>query len=694
MRLTCCIFLALMAGSVAGDVRIIDEKMHHLRRGPGREWAEFAEVAEGEKLGVVFDAKKNDGEWTLRLRHRDVKQLWVMRLNGKEIGKLPQDENDTITYWALPAGAIVEGKNELVIATTSGAKEDVLIGEVAVIDRPKAEVLGEATVNVAVVDQEKATPLPCRLTIVDERGVLVETGTVREKKLAVRPGVVYSADGKASLKLAAGKYRVYAGRGFEYSIDEKVVEVKAGEALEVALKIRREVPTTGWVACDPHIHTFEYSRHGDATLHERMVTLAGEGVELAIATDHNLQVDFENAANEIGVRQYFTPVIGNEVTTGKGHFNVWPIPKDARLINFRLAGWEKLFADMREVAGDPVIILNHPRDIHSGFRPFDEKRFLRMTGEELDGRKLEANAIELVNSGATTSEPMAVYEDWFGLLNAGRKLTPVGASDSHDVSRYIVGQGRTYIRAKDDDAGKIDVGEAVKSLREGRTGVSYGLFVEMRVNGKWEPGDLASVTKEDLEVHIRVLGPSWTQAEIVELYGNGELLGRWDTRRFMRKAGVQFETMIGGPNLKRLMSHDVHLVAVARGPGVKEAYWPSAKAYQPTSERFTPYVIGSTAPVWVDGDGSGTFESARDYAERLVKESHGDLKILAVKMAGYDEAVMAQAAAVWRAHKPLPAIEASKESQVRWVRVWERYGKAVERSEALRAEEAKPASAR
>ena len=675
MRLTCCIFIALMCGVVRAEVRVLDEKMHHLRRGPGREWAEFAEVAEGEKLVVAFESKRNEKEWTLRVRHRDVKQLWVMKLNGKEIGKLPQDENDTITYWAAPAGVVAEGKNELVIATTSGAKEDVMLGEVALIDGPEAEVLGEATVNVGVTDAEKGSPLPCRLTIVDERGVLVETGTAKEKRLAIRPGVVYSADGKVALKLAVGKYRIYAGRGFEYSIDEKMVEAKAGQAVEVALKIRREVPTEGWVACDPHVHTFEYSRHGDATLHERMVTLAGEGVELAIAADHNLQVDFEKAANEVGVRQYFTPVIGNEVTTGKGHFNVWPIPKDTRLINFRATGWQKLFEDMRAVAGDPVIILNHPRDLHSGFRPFDEKRFIRMTGEEVDGQKVEANAIELVNSGATTSEPMAVYEDWFGLLNAGEKLVPMGASDSHDVSRYIVGQGRTYIRANDGDAGRIDVGEAVTNLREGKTAVSYGLLVEMEAHAE--------------TVRVRVLGPSWTQLSLVEVFANGKkVVERAVDQSGGRRGGIKFEEVF---DLR--FTHDVQLVAVARGLGVKGAFWPSAKPYQPTSEVFTPYVIGSTAPVWVDGDGSGSLESARDYAQRIVEQAGGDLKIVAEKLARYDDAVMAQAAAVWRSKRPLPVVDLTKGSMAKWVQAWEKYREAVERSEALRgnSKETRPA---
>ena len=46
-----------------------------------------------------------------------------------------------------------------------------------------------------------------------------------------------------------------------------------------------------------------------------MLTLAGEAIELPIATDHNKHIDYTDLAIELGVRKYFTPVIGNEVTT-------------------------------------------------------------------------------------------------------------------------------------------------------------------------------------------------------------------------------------------------------------------------------------------------------------------------------------------------------------------------------------------
>ena len=74
--------------------------MHHLRLGVAREWDEFPEQAEAAALVLPFDASANRNERTLRLRHRDLKQSWCVRVNGREVACLPPDEADTISYLA------------------------------------------------------------------------------------------------------------------------------------------------------------------------------------------------------------------------------------------------------------------------------------------------------------------------------------------------------------------------------------------------------------------------------------------------------------------------------------------------------------------------------------------------------------------------------------------------------------------
>lgn len=637
-------FLALASSSFAAEPRVLDGGLHHLRIDGPREWEEFPEAAEAASLALTFEAEPNEAEQTLRLRQYDVKQEWHVRLNGKELGRLRQDENEMVVYFAVPSGALTAGRNEVRVEQSVGGRavpDDVRIGEVALDSRPVREVLSEATVSVTVVDADSGGPIPARVTVLTPEGVLQTAGAESGGPLAVRPGVVYTASGAATFGLPAGRYVLHAGHGFEYTLASEEVTLAAGDRVEKKLAIRREVPTAGWVACDTHTHSLTHSGHGDATAEERMVTLAGEGVELAVATDHDVAIDYDPVARVVGVRRFFTPVIGDEVTTGVGHFNVFPLDPNGTLPDPKVTGWETLFDSIRRLPGRKAVILNHPRDLHRGYRPFGPERFNSVVAEPLDGRPLGFDAVEVVNSGATQVDPMLPVRDWMALLNVKPAVTPVGASDSHDVARYIVGQGRTYVRAGDADPGDIDVAEAIGSFLAGRAAVSYGLFAELTAGDRHGPGDLAAVDGEEVAVHVRVLGPHWTAAERVELFANGIKI---------REATVSGEAA-PSPGVKAVVTwalpkprHDVHLVAVARGPGIKGNYWRSAKPYQPTTPRWEPYVLGVSGAVWLDADGDGRRTAAREYAERLHAEAGGDLAKLVASLAGYDEAVAAHAA--------------------------------------------------
>ena len=627
--------------------------MHHLRSGAEREWAEFPAQPGGAELVRSFQASANARELTLRLRHRDLKQPWRVLLNDKEIARLPLDEADMVTFWAVPPGTLTDGANELRVRCAGTVSDDVMVGEATLIARARDEVLSDATVDVTVHDRAGGLAMPARITIANERGTLISVGNISSSDHAVRPGVVYTRTGAIALKLPAGRYVIHAGRGFEYGVASTTLAVDAGQRASRRLTIGREVDTAGWAAMDTHVHTGTYARHGDASIDERMLTLAAEGIELPVSTEHDTRIDFEPRARETGVRDRFTPIVGSEVTTpAAGHFNVFPLAREGTAIDRRAADWERLRQQLQQAANDPVIVLNHGRDVHGGFRPLGPTRHISIAGEAVDGRVLPANAMEVVNSGAVMTDLLALPRDWMGLLNRGVRLTPIGSSDSHDVSRYIVGQGRTYVRCEDGDAGAIDVARAAASVRRGQVNVSYGLLTEIDVESKG-PGEIVSVTG-DLNVTLRVKGPGWTRAEHVALYVNG-----WKVREQSisngTRAGVKWQATWRLPK----PAHDVHLVAIATGPGVSAPYWPTAKPYQPASIEFTPYVMGVSGAVFVDADGSGNFESALDYARREVSNTT-DWKALAARLAAYDEAVAVQAGSLLRVRD-----EASFESNVR-----------------------------
>ncbi len=617
---------------------VLDARLHHYRVGNVREWSDFPTRSEAAGMALTFQSSANAGEWTLRWRQQDVKQTWKVLLNHKEIGRLLNDENDTIVYLPLPPGSVQAGENRLTITQNGKEPDDIRVGEIRLEDRPRQRVLNQAQVEVTVVEavaKSKPVGVPCRLTITNAQGALMTVGAHSGKGLAVRPGVIYTANGKARFGLPPGEYTIQAGRGFEYNLATVRVSLKAGETSRQTLTLRREVPTEGWVSCDTHIHTLTYSGHGDCHIDERMVTLAGEGIELPIATEHNRAVAYESAAERADVRRYFTPVVGNEVTTAVGHFNIFPVLPNQPAPDFRGKDWKTIFGAI-DKNNPRVVILNHPRDLHAGFRPFGPEHHLAATGTNLDGWVLQANAMEVLNSGAQQTEIMRLFEDWFGLLNAGHLLTPVGSSDSHDVSRFIVGQGRTYIRCKDEHPDRIDVDEAVRRFQQGQVMVSLGLLAEITVNERYGPGELVP-GQDEVKVRVRVLGPGWTTADTVALYANGVKI-RSVTIEHGEKAGVKWS---GDWTLPRF-AHDVHLVAIATGPEVRTLAWPIAKPYQPTSPEVHRRVLGASGAIWIDGDGDGKRTPARVTAQRLLQQAGGAWKKALPSLANHDEAIAGQ----------------------------------------------------
>ncbi len=621
--------------------------MISLRKGAIPEWSTFPKKVDKELL-LSFDAQPNTTPYTLSLKQEDVKQQWRVVLNGKELAKLHQDENPMISYWPVPTKGLQQGKNSLQIIQADTLVDDIRVGEIKLHAMSMKDLLTQATIDITVTDQQTGNLLPSRITITTTDGTLQTVGAASNHHLAVRPGMIYTANGKATFGVPEGKYTLYATRGFEYGVDSIQVTVKKGDAIKKRLTIAREVPTPGWISADSHIHTYTYSRHGDASLAERAITIAGEGIELPILTDHNVHVAIGSTAIALNIRKYFTPVTGNEVTTKVGHFNVFPTSPTASPVSHLVENWQTLAKNLsiHQSSYKPipqVIILNHARDVHHQFRPFGEDRHIAVAGLNRDGWQLPANAMEIMNSGSQQTDQTQLFHDWLGMLNRGYFLTPIGSSDSHDVGRYLVGQARTYIECEDDDPGTITVDRAISNLLDGKVMVSFGLMAEVKANQVNTATRQMGAGKE-IEVKVTVLGPAWVRANKVTLYANGYKI-KEESMEDPGKRGVKWTKTWKIP----VSGQDVQLVALAQGPGNYRPFWPIAKPYQPVSSEWQPGVMGCSGAVWLDGDGDGKRTSSYHYAQKLVADAKGNMNKLVDQLSRYDVAVAVQAASILQA---------------------------------------------
>ena len=618
-------------------IRVLDPKVYHLGTLGFAEWEEFEKSKpHGRRLDVKFNAKANKETQTLLIGQRQVKFRWSVLLNNQRIGNLLGIDSKLVHTITVPPGKLREGENTLSIVAPK-ATDDIEVGPIRLASVPPAQLFRQSLI-VGIKDVDNGKSLPCRITITDESGALAALHPAPGQRLAHRPGVIYLSHGRARIGLLPGRYTVYASRGFEYSVAKTEVQIKANKFASLNLQLQREVPTPGLVATDTHIHTLTRSGHGDSNEEERMHTIAGEGIELAVATDHNHHADYRPVQKATGTSTFFTSVIGNEVTTKTGHFNAFPIAPKSPVPDYKLGDWTKLMAAMRATPGVRVVVLNHPRNTHSGFSPVAAENFNPVTGRNLHGAPYTFDAMEVVTSAAMQSDIMAPYRDWFAMLNWGHNITGVGSSDTHDVTRFILGQARTYVECPDDAPAKINVAKACESFRNMRAYISMGLLVRMKVDDKFRVGDVATGKNDRIKVNVQVLGPSWARADVVNLYANGHLIR---TQTIKPGAAIQKANLMW--NIPRPV-HDVHLVAMATGPGITEPFWESPRPYQPTSKKHDPRVQGATNPIFIDGDGDGKYTPPRIQAKRLFSKHKSNIDALLGSLRPLDQAVATQLA--------------------------------------------------
>jgi hypothetical protein len=149
------------------------------------------------------------------------------------------------------------------------------------------------------------------------------------------------------------------------------------------------------------------------------------------------------------------------------------------------------------------------------------------------------------------------------------------------------------------------------------------------------------------------LGPAWTKADHVSLYANGKKI-KEEKIEDDGKPGLKWEKTweIKSPG------HDVFLVAIAEGPGSGMPFWPIAKPYQPASTEWTPRLMGSTGPVWIDADNNGVRNTAFYYATMIMDESEGSMEKVMEILRDYDRAVAIQVAMLlWTHGKDLASAE-------------------------------------
>lgn len=403
---------------------------------------------------------------------------------------------------------------------------------------------------------------------------------------------VWTGNGEIRRSLRPGRYRLLVTAGIERDALSRSVELVAGAVTQIDARLPRVIETPGWIAADLHLHQAP-SVDADIGLRERVIAVAAEGVELAVATDHYVVTDLAPTVRWLEGRGLLaspvTTMTGTEVSplgNRFGHFNVFPI-EPGRNVKYVNVTPGELFDDARKQAPNAVLQVNHPRfDKQLGY--FTHFGIDGATGEIRGaGYDPRFDTLEVYNGDDAydLKAVRKVFFDWLHLLARGQRYTATGSSDSHALAFLDPGLPRTLIHygasANDRDDLRAKPADIIANLKQGRVVVTSGPIIEASIDDKG-PGESVRTRKATLRVVVKAA--PWVDVRALEIYEGKQ--GKRVLWRQIPKSDkpLRFDGQFDFP-----IREKTFFVVAAQG----ERGLPNA-----SREGTTPF--GFTNPIWVE----------------------------------------------------------------------------------------------
>lgn len=420
-----------------------------------------------------------------------------------------------------------------------------------------------------------------------------------------------------AVDLAPGRYRITLSRGPEYALVQFEQDVAPNAVTEPCSAdhclLTRVVDTRGYVATDFHQHTMLGVDAPTAT-RDRVISNAAEGVEIAVASEHNVVVDLQPIVRDLRVADWLVSISGDELTTDAsrhpwGHANAWPLAYDASkprggalLVRDRTA--HDLFEALRAQTPRPVLQINHPRTGMTGY--FDQYGFDRAKGVGTDaGYDAGFDALEVWN-GRNVQSREVVIQDWFALLRTSHAITATADTDTHGIVAQEPGYPRTYVRVTDDEhLGAWDASrtlDLMKGVRERRDVVlTNGPFLKVTANGVGI-GGIAKPKAGFVDVNVEVTCAPWIKldrARVRHARGPTNQSASEITEKPLVMTTVNGAT-VAKVTLRVFVDRDDAIVVDVSG---HEPMTPVMARDSADDAALAPYAL--TGAIWIDADGDG-----------------------------------------------------------------------------------------
>jgi hypothetical protein len=458
--------------------------------------------------------------------------------------------------------------------------------------------------RVRIVDPDTQKPITARLLLHGIDGTLDPSFGPDYRASGAGP-LMDALRGEVTTPLPAGRYRVAATKGIEWSVDATNVEIQPGRQTAVELAPRHVVPTPAVVSADLHVHA-RPSFDTPVSPEDRVLSLVAAGIDFAVPTEHNIVGDYSPMLATLDLGHELASVPGVEVTTYNprfGHFGVFPYR--GTVPPYRATTPTALFQAARRGDATRVLQVNHPR-LPMAIGYFNVYHYQPQSGKPPPpGMRMDFDTLEVFNGYdmAKNDRVEAVMRDWFALLDQGYRFVATGDSDSHRIQYQWAGYPRTLIATGEAASGEKappDTSAIVAALKKGHATVTNGPVVELEVGGG-HPGDEIVSRDDPVPIHLVVRAAPWIDVTSVEIVAGSRSLATFPVPSRPTKLGpepgsleeaaertVRFEREWSVP----VGAGNTWVVAIARGTRKLDDVLP-----------FMPTVpLAFTNPIWVTRD--------------------------------------------------------------------------------------------
>ncbi len=374
-------------------------------------------------------------------------------------------------------------------------------------------------------------------------------------------------EGAALLSLLPGSYDIYAAAGPFRTIARQTVRIDPATSSSVQLAlVSLPLQPPGTLNADLHVHS-QGSYDVSMSAEQMIEAILASNLDVAVITEHNIVADYSPLAKSRGVANRMRLLSGIEATglvlfdlvpdkhvpQVIGHWNFWSLPykPDAP---YRGAPWDQLaepgtlFTRMYDAGlGEHGLIqLNHPWELQELGRDLAFPSALEMnatqsipsdfdgTGPSLFHRKPEGSRyrnsdyhVQEVLSGTDNDLYLAYRAFWFYLLNQGVVRGGTANSDSHGLTRLMVGSPRNLVFTRTTLA-NFDEAVFNDDIRAGHVLGTNGPIIEattVDAQGNSIPPGVAPFTPApNAKLRLRVTAAPWVPVEEIRLIVNGAVV--------------------------------------------------------------------------------------------------------------------------------------------------------------------------